>query len=147
MSAVRSKYSESLGHLVNRYWMAAVAMFVIHNIEEVVRDLPRWVAGKFESLAWAETAQSGFLVLVIALCVIVAFLAFTMRSEPQKSYHLLRIFFGIMIAVTLWHIAFSLYIQDAQPGVYTAIPMLVFFVFLTTRLRQAARPLMRDSDK
>ncbi len=146
MSALHA-YRESLGHLVNRYWMAAVAMFIIHNAEEVVRDMPAWGAAHFEALAWAETAQSGFLVFVITLCVMVTFVAFTMRSEPEKSYKLLRIFLTIMILVALWHIALSLFMQDAQPGVYTAVPMLAFFVFLTTRLKQAAHPLMRTDNK
>lgn len=106
-----------------RAWMAAVSAFLVHNIEEIVLDLPRWSAAHpaLPWLAWMEqpgafTLAVGVLSLAVGLCAIYA-----IATGPSWSGRALAIFSSIMLLNAASHVALSVMTSSPMPGVVTAL--------------------------
>ncbi len=104
-----------------RAWAAATAAFLVHNVEEVARDLPDWVKS-FPLASWLNWMSDGrFAIAVAVLTVAVGALAlFCIATGPRWSRLALSIFAIVMLLNAASHVALSLWTSSLMPGVVTA---------------------------
>lgn len=120
---------------LTKYWIIFIAVFAVHNAEEVIRNLPEWARahGVFDPFA----GRGVFAMVVIVLTVAASIIGYIL--EHRKSYRspdVLRILCWIMIANAIWHVGISLQHGSAMPGAISAIIMLPVFGWLVIRIRK-----------
>jgi hypothetical protein len=110
----------SLTH--GRAWATAMTAFLVHNVEEVIGDLPSWAASQ-SLLPWLGwMAGSGpFVISVGVLTLAVGGIAlFAMTTAPRWSRAALVVFAVVMLGNAAGHIALSLWTSTLMPGAVTA---------------------------
>ncbi|MCB0720300.1 MAG: HXXEE domain-containing protein [Bacteroidetes bacterium] len=116
-------------------WIAIIILFVIHNLEEIVFDLPEWGREHIAFLSDLSVGRFGFALVVALLVLIVSAIAWMYRSDAQRTRRLKMLFLSIMIVVFLWHIGVSLATHSIQPGVVTAAAFLPIHIIWWRRCR------------
>ncbi|MEZ4698244.1 MAG: HXXEE domain-containing protein [Rhodothermales bacterium] len=116
-------------------WIAIIILFVIHNLEEIVFDLPEWGREHIAFLSDLSVGRFGFALVVALLVLIVSAIAWISRRDAQRTRRLKLIFVSIMIVVFMWHIGVSLATHSIQPGVVTAAAFLPIHIIWWRRCR------------
>ena len=122
-----------------RAWAAAMAAFLLHNVEEVASDLPAWVAAHaiLPWLGWMAPA-GWFTTAVGVLTLAMGGLAlYAMSTAPRWSGWALIVFAVLMLMNAASHVALSVMTSSAMPGVVTAaaVNVPVFSAVLWATLR------------
>jgi hypothetical protein len=105
-----------------RAWAAAMGAFLIHNVEEVTLDLPRWTEAH-PVLPWLNwMAPTGlFPVTVGVLTAAMGGLAlYAMAMAPRWGRLALGAFSIVMLTNAASHIALSVWTSSLMPGAVTA---------------------------
>lgn len=106
--------------LARLVWLS-VAVFTVHNLEEVIGDFSGWGQAHFAVLQHQpEALASNYDLIIIGLTLAVLLYAWVLRKNTSHLRRVLPWFASIMIVVSLWHIGVSLWAGSAQPGVWTA---------------------------
>ncbi len=105
-----------------RAWVFALA-FALHNAEELLLDLPLWVASRPQLGVLAALQGGGwFAPAALALSIGAVLLALIAARFPQRWMEfLLRIAAVLMLANSLSHLAFSILAESLMPGTLTAL--------------------------
>ncbi len=110
-----------------RAWAAAMAAFLVHNVEEIVSDLPGWVA-EHPVLPWfGWMAPAGlFTTAVGVLTLAVGALAlYAMTTAPRWGGWALVAFAIVMLVNAVSHIVLSVMTSTIMPGALTATVVIV----------------------
>ena len=107
-----------------RRWTLIFALFVVHNLEELVLDLPAWGRTHLAFLNNMYVSLGLFGGFVAFLCIVLFALAYGFRKSSATTRKLMVLFLAVMLGVFGWHVGISLHTGSLQPGVVTAV---VFF--------------------
>ncbi len=106
------------------YWALFITVFVLHNCEEVFRNLPGW-SRQHELFGLFPNAAS-FTLATVMLTAGAAITGYVLqRNRSRKSPVVLQVFCCIMLFNAASHILGSLYTHTVMPGVLTAIVLIV----------------------
>ena len=116
-----------------RLWLPVLALFSLHNIEEIGLDLPAW--GRAHGFVLPTTAldRTGFALLIAGLTLAVIALAYALRASARFTRLALLGFLGAMALNFVQHIALSLVTTSVQPGVISAVLLMPVFGWLFLR--------------
>jgi hypothetical protein len=128
----------SLSTPLARRWFPLFALFVVHNLEEIVLDLPAWGRVHIAFFNGLDMSRSVFGGVVVALCAVLFGLAYVYRRNLLTTVKLMATFLAVMLCVFLWHLGISLYTHSVQPGVITAILFIPFYAYWLVRLLSRA---------
>ncbi|MBU1175800.1 MAG: HXXEE domain-containing protein [Alphaproteobacteria bacterium] len=117
-----------------RWWLPVFALFTLHNLEEIVFDLPRWGRDHGFDIATTRLDQAGFAVLITVLSAMLFALAFILRCNDKLTRLYLAGFLALMALNFVWHMAGSFVTGSVQPGVMTAVPLLPACIWLAWKL-------------
>ena len=122
-----------------RLWLPVFALFTLHNLEEILLDLPHW--GRSFGMPVATTALDmwGYAGLIAVMSLVLFGAAFAVRRNERLTRLGLRAFLGVMMANFVMHAALSVITQSLQPGVITAVLFLPVYGWLLRRVRRAGR--------
>jgi uncharacterized membrane protein len=123
-----------------RRWIPMFTLFVLHNLEEIILDLPEWGRRHFAFLNSFDMSRSVFGAAVVVLCGVLFALAYRYRKDSKTTLRLMVTFLGVMLAVFSWHFIISLYTRSVQPGVVTAVLFIPFYVYWAVLLLNGSRP-------
>lgn len=140
MSDVVAKQSVSQ---LARWWLPIFGLFVIHNLEEILGDMPAWGREHLDFLSQTFVSPMALTAIIIVLSAILFAIAYHYRQNARMTRRLLLLFLVIMIGVFIWHITISLVTQSIQPGVLTAgvfLPIYGFMLFHIYRTKQTLYP-------
>ena len=119
-----------------RRWIPVFALFELHNLEEILRDMPAWGRAHMPVLKGMSLGLPGFTALVVVLSVVLFAIAWAFRNNARATRRLQMLFLAFMIAVFVWHIAISLHTRSLQPDVVTAAVFLPLYALMLYRLRR-----------
>jgi hypothetical protein len=110
-----------------RAWAAAVAAFLVHNVEEVALDLPAWSAAHpvLPGAPWLVSLPAFTIATGVLTIVVGATAPFAMATGPRWSRLALAVFALIMLANAATHLALSLWTSSLMPGAVTAALLVV----------------------
>jgi len=116
---------------MKRFWMLFVAIFALHNSEEIFFNLPTWVAQRsqidwLKSLYQQPFAYELFVAVVIGLTVAAAIIGYRVVTQNSiRSKIILGLFCLVMIFNAGTHILQSVYAQSLMPGVVTSVSLVI----------------------
>ncbi len=119
-------------------WIVPLILFTVHNLEEVLFDLPAWGREHFEVFRGIDISVMDFAVAVMALTLALLVAAFAMRHRRETTLRMQRLFLIAISLVFCWHIGVSLWSVSLQPGVVTSVLFLPLFVALKQRVPKSA---------
>jgi hypothetical protein len=111
-----------------RRWILLVALFALHNAEEVFLDLPGWARTHVGWLRGLEFSQGDMALAVLALTGAIAAWAFAVRRNLELTILSQQWFLTLVSAVFVWHMAVSIWAGSFQPGVWTSMAFLPVFL-------------------
>lgn len=123
---------------LTKYWIAFIAIFAVHNAEEVMCNLPAWTKAHGVFDPFADRATFALAVITLTVAAIVAGYILEHRKS-RRSAVVLQILCWIMIANALWHIGISLYVGSVMPGAISALVMLPLLGWLILKTRKLAK--------
>lgn len=130
-------YSKTVRTLT-KYWIVFIAIFAVHNAEEVMRNLPEWAKAHGVFDPFADRAAFALAAMALTVAAIVAGYILE-RRKSRSSAVVLQIFCWIMIANALWHIGVSVYVGSVMPGAISALVMLPLLGWLILKTRKLAK--------
>lgn len=123
---------DDMSEAPNRFWIWTLIVFATHNAEEVLAFANGWPGQHLPRLAWATEQWPLFAGTATALTLFVALAAWYLRTLPDRSVRWLRVFLGVMLLNSIWHVGVSAYTRSLAPGVVTSVFLIapVFTAFL-----------------
>lgn len=105
-----------------RAWMAAAAAFLVHNVEEVVLDLPVWSAAHpiLPWLNWMEQPGAFPLAVGVLSLAVGSGAIYAIATGPSWSGWALACFAIVILINAASHVALSVMTSSLMPGVFTA---------------------------
>jgi len=109
---------------INLSLVLLVVAFSLHNVEEVVRDLPAWMVVHFADAIRIES--STFQTAIVLISLLSWALYVFCRLLPQRSFTawLTAILSASLLANSFSHVGLSLAKLSPMPGLYSAILVL-----------------------
>ena len=113
-----------------QWWLLLMAVFVVHNAEEIAldmyrweqaHDLPGWMNAGREFHTAIQLTTPKFIVIVIGLCLAIGGLAYLLRGNPIAARCWMATYTVVMLAVYFGHLVTSVVAKSAMPGVYSAV--------------------------
>ncbi len=130
-------YTEHMRTLA-KYWIVFIAVFAVHNTEEVLRNLPEWA--RAHGALTLFSSRTEVMIAVIFLTAAAATVGYTLeRRSSRSSAVVLQVFCWIMAANAVGHIVGSLLYGSIMPGALSAVVMLPVFGWLATQARKLGK--------
>ncbi len=101
-----------------------VVAFTIHNIEEVVLDLPSWIAHAYRTSAYMSSVAFQIAAFGVTLIAWAIFVAYRLRPERRLYVWLAGLVSATLMVNCLSHIGQSIVHRSLMPGVYSAVILL-----------------------
>lgn len=120
-----------------RLWVPVFILFTLHNLEEIIFDMPAWGCAHIAMMSALDAGRGSFTLLVLALTAGLVAIAWRFRHGAAATRWLQTAFLAVMLAVFAWHMGISLATRSLQPGAATAI---VFAPIYAVWLRKLVRP-------
>ncbi|WP_022873400.1 HXXEE domain-containing protein [Nesterenkonia alba] len=132
-------------HSLTRLWVLFLGLLVLHNLEELVLDLPAWSRAHPGFPGLLTGSYSTFIpgVLVVTLTA-AAVGSYAIRRRPRWSRTALMVATAVLGLNALSHLTFSLITQTFMPGLLTSLLAIPFAVWSAWSLWP--RPVPRRSE-
>lgn len=116
---------------LKRYWIVFVLVFVLHNLEEIWRDLPAWSVAfsplrNIAGVPFYERMYPIFVLAALGLTAGVALTGYTLEQRRSpRSAMCLAVFCMLMLVNAIYHVMLSVWTRTVMPGVITAIVLII----------------------
>jgi Protein of unknown function with HXXEE motif len=125
-------------NLPNSLWPTTIAVFALHNAEEVLVFSTGWSDRHLPSVGLKASDWLGFAALTVFLTAAIATMAWALRNRPKTSSTTLKIFLWIMLLNVAWHAGVSIYTSSLAPGAITALLLVLpIYALFLLRLNKA----------
>src|SRR5262245_41102979 len=124
-------------NLPNSLWPTTIAVFALHNAEEVLVLSIGWPDRHLPSVGLKANHWLGFAALTMLLTFAVAAIAWALRNRPKASSIALKVFLWIMLLNVAWHAGVSIYANSFAPGAISALLLVLpIYAFFLVRLNK-----------